>query len=226
VDDPATLKSLRYRGNGWPGLATAIFQSQGGSEQTSTLTYQQSWGEVLTNHKQWRCKMCVDHTGEFADIAVGDPWHRDPKPDDVGSSLILARTERGVQILRRAIESGALHAQPAEAWQLLASQPGLLKTRGAVWGRQLGSRLSGAMTPSYRRLPMARFWLKKLTLREKAQSIVGTLHRVRSYKLNQRRTVAPWKPEVNADEKTCSNAAAPSTPVPTPNTPTHQQLSN
>jgi len=189
VEDPDSLVSLRYRGNGWPGRATAVVRTPEGGEETRWLTYEQSWGEVLTNHKQWRCKVCADHTGEFADIAVGDPWHRPVEEGESGSSLILARTERGREIVERAIRSGALVVEQAEAWKLPASQPGLLKTRGAVWGRILALRLAGAPAPRFRGLPMLRFWLRRLSMREQAQSLVGTLRRISRVGLRRRRVV-------------------------------------
>ena len=95
---------VRYRGNGWPGHATATLRD--GS--TRTLTYDESWGRILQRHRPWRCHVCADHTGEFADIAVGDPWYRVPQPDDPGRSLVLARTERGRALVAAALEAGAL----------------------------------------------------------------------------------------------------------------------
>ena len=178
IDDPEALTSLRYRGRGWPGLARAVWRGPDGAERTGTLTYDQAWGEVLTAHQQWRCKVCADHTGEFADIAVGDPWHRKVEPGEAGSSLILARTPHGRAIIERAIESGALVAERVGAEILPASQPNLVATRGSVWGRIVGSRLSLASAPTYRNMPMFSLWRSELSLREKTRSILGTMRRV------------------------------------------------
>ncbi len=62
---------------------------------------------------------------------------------------------------------------------LPASQPNLLKTRGAVWGRIATLRAAGLMAPRLRRLPTAAIWWRRLSLREKARSTAGTLRRVR-----------------------------------------------
>lgn len=177
VPEPAALVSLRYRGNGWPGEATAVFRDGDGTV-TRTLTYAESWGEVLAQHQQWRCKVCADHTGEFADIAVGDPWYREIPADEPGRSLILARTARGKAVLEEAIAAGFLVAAPADPGILPRSQPNLLRTRGAVWGRIVASRVLGAAAPRYRRMPMFRHWLQVLTLRQKAQSLGGTMQRI------------------------------------------------
>lgn len=177
VKDPARLVSLRYRGNGWPGLATAILRNDDGSESSHQMTYAQSWGNVLSKHVQWRCRLCADHTGEFADIAVGDPWYREIQPGEAGSSLILARTQKGLEFVQEAIARGYLVAAPVESRLLPASQPNLLKTRGAMWGRVFGLRLMGARAPRYLRLPTFRFWWRELSLKEKFTSIAGTMSR-------------------------------------------------
>jgi coenzyme F420 hydrogenase subunit beta len=157
VNDPHRLVSLRYRGNGWPGLATAVYEDDHGERREETLTYEQSWGDVLTRHKQWRCKVCADHTGELADISVGDPWYREVKPGESGQSLVVVRTERGRAIVRRAIESGTMVIEKVDPQRLPDSQPNLLATRGAVWGRSLGSRLTGMPAPRYHRMAMFRY---------------------------------------------------------------------
>lgn len=187
---PDTLQDLRYRGNGWPGATVATAQSEDGSQVRRTLTYEESWGEVLSSHQQWRCRVCADHTGEFADIAVGDPWHRPPESGDPGRSLVLARTRRGVAFLSRAVAAGYLHLEPAEPEALANSQPNLLRARGSVWGRILACRVLGVAIPRYVRLPMFGAWLS-LSKREKVRSILGTLKRVFTKRLHWRARVVP-----------------------------------
>jgi coenzyme F420 hydrogenase subunit beta len=162
VDDPSTVADLRYRGHGWPGTAAVTIHNDNGFE-TRRLSYEESWGEILTNHKQWRCQVCADHTGELADIAVGDPWYRRIPVDDPGQSLVLVRTERGRRILHRALDAGYLALEKADPSILPASQEALLRGRGAVWGRTLACRLLGAPAPRYKGLPMFRYWWSVLT---------------------------------------------------------------
>ncbi|MCC5888535.1 MAG: Coenzyme F420 hydrogenase/dehydrogenase, beta subunit C-terminal domain [Gammaproteobacteria bacterium] len=177
VDDPAQVRDLRYRGNGWPGQATVAFDDAAGQAQTRSMTYQATWGGILSPRVQWRCRLCVDHTGEFADVAVGDPWYRDIEEGESGSSLVLARTARGRAFVLAAIEAGYLVATDVPDALLVASQPNLLRTRGAVWGRLLGSRLVGSRVPRYSRLPTFRFWLSELSLGQKFTSVLGTARR-------------------------------------------------
>lgn len=194
VQDPTKVISVRYRGNGWPGLARVRYRESDGTVTEKTLTYQQSWGDILQKHRQWRCYICPDHTGEFADIAVGDPWYRPIPEGDPGHSLVLARTERGREIVRRAIEAGYLALKPAKPEIVPASQPNLLRTRGAVWGRILTLRLAGAAAPAFADLPMRRFWLSDLSLKEKIQSFTGTVRRIIRKRLRARRAVVPFEP--------------------------------
>jgi coenzyme F420 hydrogenase subunit beta len=141
------------------------------------MTYAESWGDVLTKHVQWRCRLCADHTGEFADIAVGDPWYREPADGDLGSSLFLARSLLGQKILEDAAANGFIAVEKCEPAVLPASQPNLLRTRGAMWGRITACFLAGRSRPKYVRLPTFRFWLR-LSIREKIASIFGTLRRL------------------------------------------------
>ncbi|TDJ54414.1 MAG: coenzyme F420 hydrogenase [Planctomycetota bacterium] len=189
IDDPSDVLDVRYRGNGWPGRTVFTVKTATGTE-TRSLSYEESWGEILTNHKQWRCNVCADHTGEFADIAVGDPWHRRPAPREPGRSLILVRTERGRRILADAVAAGRLAVERSEPSVLPAAQPELLRGRGAVWGRLLACRLMGVPAPRYRGMPMFRHWWSRLTVREKAGATIGTIRRVNKRGLRARTTVS------------------------------------
>ena len=174
VPDVDGLSEVRYRGNGWPGSFVAKARD---GEATYSCTYEQSWGEVLSSHVQWRCKLCLDHTGEFADIAVGDPWYRPIQEGEMGSSLIVARTDVGKRFVETAVQDGALTASRVDPELLPKSQPNLLRTRGEVWGRLLGARLSGARTPTYGGLPSFRFWLSEVPLPSKVRSVLGAMRR-------------------------------------------------
>ncbi|MDY7107359.1 MAG: Coenzyme F420 hydrogenase/dehydrogenase, beta subunit C-terminal domain [Planctomycetota bacterium] len=190
VDDPADVVSVRYRGRGWPGETTVIIRTAAGLERRS-LSYREAWGGILSRDRQWRCQVCPDHTGEFADLSIGDPWRRAPRPGEAGSSLILVRTERGRRLLRRAVERGHLIAQRVPASHLADSQPNLLRARGAVWGRLLVCRLLRIPAPHYRGFPIFRFWRSELSLGAKARSILGTFRRIVTRRLTGRVALEP-----------------------------------
>lgn len=185
VDDPGALRHLRYRGNGWPGDAEAIVETPQG-EQSWKLTYEESWGEILQKHRQWRCYVCADHTGEFADVAVGDPWYRAIPEDEPGRSLVVVRTERGRRLVEAAMAQGALQLERVDPSILPASQPNLLKARGSVWGRTTAMRMLGVPSPRYRNFRLLPIWWQQLSGLEKARSILGTFKRVYTRRLYRR----------------------------------------
>jgi coenzyme F420 hydrogenase subunit beta len=196
VADPHQVDSVRYRGQGWPGNATVTVRDQSAAQEPSSyeMSYEESWGRILQKHRQWRCYVCADHTGEFADIAVGDPWYREIEPEEAGHSLVLVRTARGREILHRAIAAGALQVRQVDACLVPASQPNLRRTRGAVWGRIAATRAVGVPAPRFRNMPLFPSWWNRLTRKEKAQSIYGTLKRVVTKRLYRRRRVRPHVP--------------------------------
>ena len=198
VDQPEGIESVRYRGQGWPGHAEVHGTDSEGNPQSGKQTYKQSWG-FLQRFRPWRCYVCADHTGEFADLAVGDPWHHGAPADDPnepGRSLILVRTERGREFLAAARAAGVLQVQPVEAHILPDAQLNLLHTRGAVWGRSWACRLLGVAAPKYRRMGTGKTWLTGLSLKQRAQSFYGTFKRVFTKKLYARRPVQPMSPEM------------------------------
>ncbi len=205
-NDPTQIQSVRYRGNGWPGMA-AVTAEVDGVPKSKEFTYKQSWGEILQKHRQWRCYICPDHTGEFADIAVGDPWYHDAvpdNPDEPGRSLVIVRTERGRVLLKRAMDAGYLTLEQVEPKILPASQPNLLRTRGSVWARLLTLRLLGAPAPKFKNIPMARFWFSALGFKEKMQSFIGTAKRVYRKKLKERVRLDAYEPRKNGSTLTTS----------------------
>ncbi|MEN3613055.1 Coenzyme F420 hydrogenase/dehydrogenase, beta subunit C-terminal domain [Plantactinospora sp. ZYX-F-223] len=206
VADPTRLESVHYRGAGWPGSARARLADDP-PQLRRELSYAESWGDILQKHRQWRCYLCADHTGEFADVAVGDPWYR-PTGDDPGQSLVLARTERGVRLVEAAIAAGALVLTPVSAGILPASQPNLLRARGAVWGRLRTLRAAGLMTPRLRNLPMAGIWWRHLSTVEKLRSTLGTLRRIGRKRLREPAVLEAYRPP--------TRDGAPAVPAPGP----------
>lgn len=191
ITDPSSLESLRYRGKGWPGMWTARMRNESGMHEAREMTYADSWA-YLQRYRQWRCYICPDHTGEFADIAVGDPWYREVQPGEAGTSLIVTRTLRGLQLVRDAANKGYIVLEAEDAYLLPKSQPNLLKARGNLWPRLIVLRLLGAAVPRYQNFTSFRYWLSELTVREKLQSFSSTVKRVFTKQLRIPILVRPW----------------------------------
>ena len=177
----SSLSDLRYRGMGWPGHFAPT--RRGDDRPCEKMTYQESWA-FLQAHRPWSVQFWPDGSGELADISCGDPWYEKPDGRNPGSSLVVARTARGREIVQGAIDAGYLTLTPAERWKLDRSQDGLLRKKGAVWGRLLAMRLLGLPTPTFRGLRLFSLWWK-LSPNEKLRSTLGTLRRCITRKLYQ-----------------------------------------
>lgn len=188
VNDPEQVQSLRYRGAGWPGTMAAVLKS---GEETPGISYAEGWGDILQKHRQWRCHVCADHTGEHADLSIGDPWDR-PSNDlnEAGRSLILVRSERGRRFLQAAIAAGILIAERRTNDAVALAQPNLSRTRRILFGRIAGLRLLGLAAPAYPGFALGRLWLKHISLRDKAASIIGTMQRALRKRLHLRESGA------------------------------------
>ncbi|PPG43449.1 hypothetical protein C5C17_02215 [Pseudoclavibacter sp. RFBA6] len=148
--EPDELTRLKYRGDGWPGFFTATDTAG----KTAALSYSESWGSHLGRDLQMRCKLCVDGTGEAADIAVGDFWDTDENgyplfAEQDGESVAIARTQRGHQLLLQAAESGAVVLEELDLDLVVPVQPLQVKRRRTLAGRLLGRRLAGYQVPKY-----------------------------------------------------------------------------
>jgi len=186
VDEPDDISSLRYRGHGWPGKTKAKRKIDHDAKKYRDLSYEQSWGEILQEYRQWRCYICPDHTGEFADISVGDPWYKEKQAGDQGRSLILVRSQKGKEVLKGAIAKGYLIAEKKEAQVLPASQPNLQKTRSRLWGQLTALKLLGVPCPEYSGFSLMSNWKEGLSVSEKVKSILGTMKRVYVKELNKK----------------------------------------
>ena len=195
VPKNATLLELRYRGHGWPGLMQARYRDAAGVEHDSPgIPYTTGWGQILQAERRWRCRICTDHTGAFADISVGDPWHTPPEGEtDAGRSLVVARTSAGLRLVQAAIAAGVLVAELQPVDVIAKAQPNLVAAQGAVWGRRLAMRGFGMAVPADRGLPLLHAWLG-LTLRAKLASVAGTVRRFLRLRLWRRVVIGEVRP--------------------------------
>jgi coenzyme F420 hydrogenase subunit beta len=168
------VSEIRYRGCGWPGMTTVKIKNSGEIRQ---ISYEESWGSILCNYSQFRCHLCPDSTGEFADISCGDPWYRKVQQGELGRSLVLVRTERGRNILKEAQRADYLTLEPVGFDVLPHSQRALLRRRRHLWGRLLVMRIMHIPVPYFEGVPLFSNWLTSPVI-EKARSIIGTFSRI------------------------------------------------
>jgi coenzyme F420 hydrogenase subunit beta len=174
----AEVTSFRYRGNGWPGQASAVLAD--GS--TRSMSYHDSWGGILTHHAQHRCKICADGTGVAADITCADAWVTDARgypsfEDKPGVSLIVARTALGQRLVAEARAAGRIETAPYDIAQLAAIQPGQRERRRALLARLLALRLVGRPVPRYEGLQITAA-ARQNPIHRNLKNFLGTLRRV------------------------------------------------
>lgn len=193
VNNLGSVSSLRYRGQGWPGMATVDFRKNEEIIQLQ-LTYEQSWGDILQKYRQWRCYICPDHIGEYADITIADAWHRPVSDNQPGLSIMIARTAHGKDVLEKAIAEGALEAERARVEILPLSRPGQAAYQGKLWSRLQALKAMRVPTPNYQGFKLLELWMSELSIMQKIRSILSTVKRIFIKKLRKRRTMESYLP--------------------------------
>lgn len=84
--DPDEVKSIRYRGEGWPGSLRVE------TESGAILLLPEYWGSGFGQlFVPERCRLCVDHMAELSDISFADPWLKEFEDEKKGRTLIIQR---------------------------------------------------------------------------------------------------------------------------------------
>ena len=122
------LAYFRYRDKAWRGWMCdmRLIDRQGRVYDVDRWTSRLWPRPYFTN---WRCQLCFDKANEFSDVSCGDcritSIHREfeRKGYDLskGLSEFVIRTERGSQIVTRAISEGRIVVEPADADSLASS---------------------------------------------------------------------------------------------------------
>ena len=142
--------------------------------------YSTSWGTVLNRHLQFRCKICPDGIGEFADVVGADAWYgKDGYPDFTereGRSLILSRTNKGEALVRLAMESKIIIADGVLIEEIAKMQPYQKERKQMIFSRILALRLLGRLAPDYINFSLLKSALSA-GFKENIHSFIGTVRR-------------------------------------------------
>jgi coenzyme F420 hydrogenase subunit beta len=171
------VTAFRYRGDGWPGYATATL----GDGSTRRLGYDESWGQILSKEVQFRCKICADAVGSAADIACADAWYGDEKgypsfQEQDGRSLVMARTAAGLALLDAARGAGAIETAPLAMAEIIKMQPHQARRKRQVLSRLAAMAVAGRPAPRYRGLQLWAAAARESPLAQ-AKSFAGLVRR-------------------------------------------------
>lgn len=174
----ASLAEFRYRGNGWPGLATAR-TVDGRSAQ---MSYARSWGHHLSKEVQFRCKICPDAVGGAADIACADAWYGGESgypqfEEQDGRSLIMVRSTVGRTLLDKAVAAGRLRVETLGEEEIILMQPAQARRKRLVKARFAAMRLAGRRPPRVEGVLVDEA-SRLASVREKLRNFAGTFRRV------------------------------------------------
>lgn len=176
-------KYLTYRGEGWPGFATAT----GNNGDKHSMSYNDSWGRILGRDINKFCRFCMDGIGEFADVSCGDAWYmeEDGTPDfneHDGRNITFGRTSKGDELLKMCVKDGILISKTYDIDNLKRIQKYQYERRSLVYSRVLGMKLCGRRTPYYS-LRTLRQFTHDLSEIQIMKGITGTIKRVISEKM-------------------------------------------
>lgn len=173
-------QSLKYRGDGWPGYATAkdfegnIFK----------MEYREAWGKTLGRDIMKACRICIDGIGEMADISCGDVWYLngDETPDfgeHEGRNVIFSRTAVGTELIKNAIKDKVIHVNdfPEYNEYLRKIQKYQYERKATMKVKLFILKILGSSVPTYDSKTMKQF-SKTIDIRKKWRIAAGTLKRV------------------------------------------------
>ena len=178
-------KALQYRGNGWPGFATALKYD----ETSRRMSYNDSWGKILGRDVRKCCRLCLDGIGELADVACGDAWYisNDGKPnfsEGEGRNVIFARTQIGSNLLQEAMKKKyiALNNYSNYSDELKKIQKYQYDRRVTMRSMLAAMKLMGKKVPRYNK-EILKELSKNATFNQKVRRFAGTIKRIKQGKL-------------------------------------------
>ena len=144
------VADIRYRGEGWPGICRILLR---GGKELKLPFFGGFWTWGVFFFLPLRCSFCTDVTSELADISCGDAWLPEiKKTDRLGTSIIIARSEFGKQVLTDASRKGYIRLKRIDPRKVVEAQFGAFVFKKYDIGArfQLLKRL-GIPTPDYER---------------------------------------------------------------------------
>ena len=162
-------ENILYRGNGWPGYTT-VTKKDG---TVNKLEYKVAWGQYLGRDIRDICRLCMDGTGDAADIVCADFWYLDEngKPDfseHEGRNIVISRNKKGTELVQRAVSAGRLVCESDFTGQMdefYKYQPHQYTRKSTMGSVIAAMKLFGKKTPQY-----SRSYIKKYSVHADAKT--------------------------------------------------------
>lgn len=114
-EQAATFRFRRKTAGRWPG--EGYVRAHDGREFTIPNRHRLACKDPFTPSY---CRLCFDKLNVLSDLALGDAWGVREHHD--GFSVVLARTQRGLDVLHAAAAAGVLHLEKIPAAQVFHGQ--------------------------------------------------------------------------------------------------------
>ncbi len=147
---PDDVETLEYRGGGWPGRMSIKLKDG----RTENIPYPVYWGGFGGLFFPLSCALCIDWYAKLADISFGDAWLPELKRDEIGSSIVIARSQHGEDILQRMAAGGKINLMTTNASRVNETQGGLPKKEAELKIRLNIAKLSGKKRPIRGDIPL------------------------------------------------------------------------
>jgi hypothetical protein len=104
-----------------------------GRAKTVSVPYPDYWHGAFSCFTPYRCTLCHDGFNDWSDISCGDAWLAPIREEDnIGTSLVIARTKVGEKMLQIAQEKEYIRIHPIGRDETIRSQSGLVWDKGAA----------------------------------------------------------------------------------------------
>lgn len=112
-----SINYFRFRGGGQPG--TLLMSDSSGRKYEAPYP---SYTGFTGYSKVLRCHLCIDATGELADISCGDAWLDKYKNDTKAWSIVLCRSRYGNELIKEMTVKRLVYAEDLEIKDVVQSQ--------------------------------------------------------------------------------------------------------
>jgi coenzyme F420 hydrogenase subunit beta len=110
VTDLSKVASLKYRAGEWPGrMEVRLTDGTVFGLEKFYANY------LIPFYIMKRCLLCTDLTNEFSDISCGDGWSPVYEERGKGWSIVLGRTQAGIELLQAMCNDGYVELHPIDA---------------------------------------------------------------------------------------------------------------